>query len=118
MTGIVDARTLPHRRGAQLALAALLGAWAFSSPLAAQESKVAIDNFAFTPNVLTVKSGSKVVFENRDDIPHLVVAANGSFRSKAMDTNDSFTVTFDHPGAFAYFCGLHPQMQGKIIVSP
>ena len=84
----------------------------------ADDAKVGIDNFAFTPAELTVKPGTTVIFENHDDIPHLVVAVDGKYRSKALDTNDKFSVTFDKSGEFAYFCGLHPHMKGKIIVAP
>ena len=35
---------------------------------------VKIENFAFTPQTLTVKVGTTVTFENDDDIPHQVVA--------------------------------------------
>ena len=52
------------------------------------------------------------------DIPHLFVANDGSFRSKALDTSDIYSFTFTKAGDFAYFCGLHPHMQGKVIVSP
>ncbi len=84
----------------------------------ADEANVAIDNFAFTPAVLTVKPGATVTFENHDDIPHLVIAVDGSYRSKALDTNDKFSFTFAKPGEYAYFCGLHPHMKGKIVVAP
>jgi plastocyanin len=106
-------------RGGVLALgAALLFSLVHASAVYADNAKIGIDNFAFTPRVLTVKVGTTVVFENHDDIPHLVVDAGGKFRSKALDTNDSFSVTFDKPGEIAYFCGLHPHMKGKIIVAP
>ena len=84
----------------------------------ADEAMAAIDNFTFTPAAMTIKAGEKVIFINHDDIPHNVVLANGASRSKALDTNDSFALRFDKPGEFAYFCGLHPQMQGKIVVTP
>jgi plastocyanin len=84
----------------------------------AKDAKVSIDNFTFNPAVLTVKPGDTVIFENHDDIPHLVVDAGGKFRSKALDTDDKFSVTFDKPGKIAYFCGLHPHMTGTIIVAP
>jgi plastocyanin len=106
------------RRAAPLAPAAALGLLAQAYLAFAEGAKVGIDNFAFTPDVVTVKSGTTVVFENHDDIPHLVVAADGKYRSKALDTNDQFSVTFDKPGEYAYFCGLHPYMKGKIIVAP
>ena len=67
---------------------------------------------------LTVKPGATVIFDNHDDIPHLVVAVDGKYRSKALDTNDKYSVTFDKPGEYAYFCGLHPHMKGKIVVAP
>ena len=75
-------------------------------------------NFAFAPAATTVRAGTKVLLVNRDDVPHLVVLANGKARSKALDTDDSFAFVFDKPGEFIYFCGLHPQMKGKIIVTP
>jgi plastocyanin len=87
-------------------------------PAVAAATDVNIDNFAFTPKELTVKAGTAVVFRNRDDIPHVVVGANGEFHSKALDTDDSFSFTFAKAGTYAYFCGLHPQMQGRIVVTP
>ena len=74
----------------------------------ADDAKVGIDNFAFTPAVLTVKPGTTVIFENHDDIPHLVVDADGKFRSKALDTNDKFSVTFDKPGEYRLFLRPSP----------
>jgi plastocyanin len=83
-----------------------------------QPVKVTIDNFAFTPATLTVKLGTKVTFINHDDIPHSIVSIPGKFRSKALDTDQSFEYTFATAGDFDYFCGLHPHMKGKIIVTP
>jgi len=100
-----------------LALAFALGC-AAALPARAEDAKIVIDNFVFTPATLTVKAGTKVVFVNHDDLPHNVVDANGGFRSKALDTDENYEHVFDKPGAFAYFCGLHPQMKGKIVVEP
>jgi plastocyanin len=86
-------------------------------PVRAADMEVNIDNFAFTPKVLTVKAGTTIVFRNRDDIPHSVVGSKGEFHSKALDTDDSFSFTFAKAGTYGYSC-LHPQMQGKIIVTP
>jgi plastocyanin len=81
----------------------------------AEEANVTIDNFTFAPAQLTVKVGTTVTWKNRDDIPHLVVSA-GKFRSKALDTDDSFSFTFTSPGDYKYFCSLHPHMTGTITV--
>ena len=79
---------------------------------------ITIDNFTFGPANLTVPAGTTVTWTNHDDIPHSVVAADKAFRSAALDTNDSYTFTFKTAGTFAYFCGLHPHMTGKVIVTP
>ena len=85
---------------------------------AADASIVKIANFTFEPQTLIVKAGTTVTFENEDDIPHQVVATDGAFRSKALDTGDTYAFTFTEPGEIAYFCSLHPHMQGTITVTP
>jgi plastocyanin len=81
----------------------------------AEENTIHIDNFTFEPAELTVKPGSTVTWVNRDDIPHTIVSA-GKFRSKTLDTDDSFSFTFTAPGDYRYFCSLHPHMTGMIKV--
>ena len=89
---------------------------AFGAVAAEEPNSVTIDNFSFTPPELTVAVGTTVKWVNHDDIPHNVVASNKSFRSKPLDTDDSYSFTFASAGTYDYFCGLHPKMQGKIIV--
>jgi plastocyanin len=81
----------------------------------AEQTTVTIDNFTFAPAELTVKVGTTVTWKNHDDIPHTIVSA-GKFRSKALDTDDSYSFTFTTAGAYTYFCSLHPHMTGTIKV--
>jgi plastocyanin len=104
--------------GFALILATAALGFILALPAVAADTEVSIDNFAFTPKELAVKAGTRIVFRNRDDIPHLVVGAKGEFRSEALDTGDSFSFTFANAGTYSYFCGLHPKMQGKIVVTP
>ena len=98
-------------------LGPVAGALMAYGALAAQEpNEVVIDNFTYTPPELTVAVGTTVKWVNHDDIPHTVVENNKIFRSKALDTDDSYSFTFTSAGTFSYFCSLHPKMQGKIIV--
>jgi plastocyanin len=99
-------------------LGPIVGAILPSAALAAQDgtSVVTIDNFTFTPPELTVAVGTTVKWVNHDDTPHLVVNKDKVFRSKALDTDDSYSFTFTSAGTFEYFCGLHPQMVGKVVV--
>ena len=89
---------------------------AFGAVAAQEENVVTIDNFTFTAPELTVAVGTTMKWVNHDDIPHTVVEKNKAFRSKALDTDDSYSYTFASAGSFDYFCGLHPHMVGKIIV--
>ena len=98
----------------------LLGT-AVASPLVAvkataAEVEVKISDFAFSPPELTVKVGSTVTWVNEDDAPHTVDSIIGSFKSGALDTNESFKFTFSMPGSYRYFCGLHPHMTGTVLV--
>lgn len=88
------------------------------APLAAQTAgtAVAIDNFTFAPRRLTIKAGTTVTWTNRDDIPHTVTATNRSFKSNALDTDESYSFTFSTAGEYSYFCSLHPHMTGTIVV--
>jgi plastocyanin len=78
---------------------------------------VSIDNFTFAPQTVTVKAGTTVTWTNKDDIPHGIAATNNTFaKSKALDTDDSYSFTFTTPGTYAYFCYIHPHMTGTIVV--
>jgi plastocyanin len=80
------------------------------------ETEVKIDNFAFAPQRVVVKSGTTVTWINDEDIPHTVASSTKLFKSNALDTKDKFTFTFTTPGAYEYFCSLHPHMTGTIVV--
>ena len=77
---------------------------------------VKIDNYSFGPPEITIAPGTKVTWTNRDDIPHTVRSTNDLFKSKALDTDDQFSFTFDKPGTYEYFCSIHPKMTGRVIV--
>ena len=98
------------------AAAAAFAAVALTAAVAAAPATVAIDNFDFAPMTITVAAGTTVTWTNHDDIPHTVRAVDGSFHSKAMDTDDSYSFTFAKPGVYSYFCSVHPKMVGKVIV--
>jgi plastocyanin len=79
--------------------------------------EVKIDNFSFSPETLTIAPGTTVKWTNRDDIPHTVVSDDKTtFKSKVLDTDESFSFTFTKPGTYRYFCSVHPKMTAKVIV--
>jgi plastocyanin len=82
----------------------------------ATATEVTIDNFTFRPQTLTVAVGTTVTWTNRDDIPHTVVSDNAVFKSKARDTDEKFSYTFDKAGTYPYHCSIHPKMTGQVVV--
>jgi plastocyanin len=80
--------------------------------------EVVIRSFAFGPQTITVRAGATVTWVNRDVEPHTVVSDSHTFQSEALDTGDSFSVTFDSAGSYGYFCSLHPHMTGTVTVVP
>lgn len=81
-------------------------------------AEVKIDNFAFTPGVITVKVGTEVTWINHDDIPHTVDSTQGKFKSAALDTDNTFQFRFTEPGEYPFYCRMHPKMTGKVVVQP
>jgi len=99
-------------------LPGLIKAGEAAGAAAANPTTVAIENFAFAPANLTVTAGTTVIWKNEDDSPHRIGDKNGTFKSAALDTDDSFSHTFATPGVYPYICTIHPYMVGKIIVKP
>jgi plastocyanin len=81
-----------------------------------EATNVRIDNFSFGPVELTVPVGTTVVWTNHDDIPHTVVSVDKVFKSKVLDTDETFSFTFTSAGTYPYFCSIHPKMTGKVLV--
>ena len=84
----------------------------------AGDATVAIQDFAFGPNTITVRRGTKVTWTNNDDEPHTVVSDSDPklWKSPPLDTDESFSLVFDKPGTYKYFCTIHPRMQGTVVV--
>src|SRR5437868_5090816 len=81
------------------------------------QNRIEIKDFAFNPQTLTVKSGEKITWINRDEEPHTVVSVGKQFKkSTALDTDQEFTITAGAPGTYTYFCSVHPKMTGTIVV--
>jgi plastocyanin len=107
MSGMPGMSAMPGMSGTPSAPAA---------PVAGDQ--VSIDGFAFAPATLTVAAGTTVIWTNRDEEPHTVVANDGSFRSPGMGTGATYSHTFSAPGTFEYVCSIHPMMRGTVVVKP
>lgn len=79
---------------------------------------VKIHNFKFEPATVTIAAGETVQFINVDEEPHTATSTDGTFNSKALDTNETWNYTPTTPGNFPYICSIHPFMKGTLTVTP
>jgi plastocyanin len=85
-----------NRLVSKITIAALLSGFSFSAlagetkdtgSSGAGQNKIEIKDFAFNPQTITVKSGEKITWINRDEEPHTVVSVGKQFKkSTALDT--------------------------------
>jgi len=100
-----------------------LSLFAFASEMkdadgsSSRQNRIEIKDFAFNPQTITVKSGEKITWINRDEEPHTIVSVEKQFKkSSALDTDQEFTITMGPPGTYTYYCSVHPKMTGTIVV--
>ncbi len=103
------------RRAAILGLAAAPLAMATTAK-AGSEHKVDIMNMAFRPKELTIKTGDTVRWSNSDDTEHTATDKGRKWDTRGIGANRSKSITFDQPGTYEYFCKIHTNMKGLIIV--
>jgi amicyanin len=127
--------TLPGRRTIAAATAALAiatglliassgaGTGGLSLTLTSAEAttaaaKMDIKSNTFTKPELTIKLGESVTWTNLDDVPHNVVTTRAPVEidSGIFKKGESFTYEFTVPGTYNYYCAVHPEMVGKVVV--
>ncbi len=101
--------------GSPAAASAIPAPAASSAPIT--EAAVAIADMVYDPARVEVSAGAIVRWTNDDAVVHTVTARDGSFNSGVMKTGDEFSLTFDAPGTYDYFCAIHPLQGGQVVVT-
>jgi plastocyanin len=100
-------------------------------PITKELNQVAIlgqDAPFYTPDHITVKTGTTLTFRNHDAVMHTVTGTedgtnvvsptpNNSFDTGLLSIGQEKRVSFDKEGTYNYFCAVHPFMRGTVIVS-
>jgi plastocyanin len=81
-----------------------------------QQTEVVIEGLAFNPAEINVPVGSTVTWSNEDSVTHTVTARDNTFDSGNLPAGGTFNYTFEEKGTFEYYCTLHPNMEGKVVV--
>ena len=102
---------------AAIAVAALIFAVNIHGVAAQDGAAVSIVDFAFEPATIEVPAGATVTWTNLGRGPHTVSDA-GEFNSGLLAPGATFSLTFNEPGSYPYFCKIHPDtMTGTVIVT-
>lgn len=89
-----------------------------------QPNSATLGDKAYVPNPAEVKVGESVTWTNGDSQIHTATSGavgaedSGSvFDSSILSPEATFDFAFDTAGEYDYYCTLHPQMFGKVVVS-
>jgi plastocyanin len=82
---------------------------------------VFVQSNAFSPANKTIVVGTTIKWTNYDGYAHTVTSGapgtpSGLFDSGNIESNGTFSYTFDQEGTFNYFCKIHNYMRGTITV--
>ena len=78
---------------------------------------VSMVGLAFVPKTVTIRAGERVRWTNLETLPIPHTATSGDpdddavgevFVSGTLGSGQSFTIQFDEPGSFEYYCEFHP----------
>ena len=85
------------------------------------DATVDMSSFSFKPAEVHILPGQTVLWTNSDPVQHTVTADDGSFDSGLVDAGTTFSMSFDAPGAYQYYCQPHGGpggvgMSGVVVV--
>lgn len=78
---------------------------------------VRIADFSYAPATITISAGGSLSFVNTGAARHSATARDGSFDTGLLARGATARTRFPEPGTFPYFCVIHPNMSGTILVT-
>ena len=110
---------LPHaKQDFVISLAGLSGTASGAAQRPSSAGSVAIAEFLFGPEKISVKAGQTITWTNIDDSPHQVTVQGATTqRTPVVLKGQSTALQFNDEGTYGYICGLHPGMKGEIVVT-
>lgn len=87
-----------------------------ATPAAAETIQVTIDKLVFSPATVEAKVGDTIEWVNKDVFAHTATVKGGW--EVMIPPKKSASLTLKAAGALDYFCRFHPNMKGRLVVSP
>jgi len=86
----------------------------------AETVKVEVSDSGYSPAEITIKVGDTVSWVNTGYNSHTITTTEKYLEGKSVDlivgANQIVTKTFDKAGTYEYYCKVHPNIKGKVIV--
>lgn len=86
-------------------------------PAQAATIDIVMQNLVVKPVEVTAKVGDTIRWDNKDFVAHTATATDKSFDVMLPPGKTGSTVV-TKVGTFDYFCKFHPNMKGKVTVTP
>jgi plastocyanin len=91
--------------------------WGMTSvPAQAETIQVTIDKLVFSPVEIKAKVGDTIAWNNKDIVAHTATVRGGF--DIMIEANKSASLVLTKPGVVDYYCRFHPNMKGRITVTP
>src|ERR1700730_1529748 len=91
--------------------------WGINSvPAHAETIQVTIDNLVFSPEEFKAKAGDTIAWINKDIVAHTATARGGF--DVMIPANESASLVLTKAGIVEYYCRFHPNMKGRITITP
>ena len=104
--------------GPRLCALTLLGAASCAAPaLAADTIRITIDKLKFEPAQVSAHVGDTIEWANRDFVAHTATARDKDWDA-VIRAKGTGRVVLQHADDIDYFCRFHPNMRGRISVTP
>jgi plastocyanin len=97
---------------ATIALCGLLSASARAATI-----QITIDKLVFAPVEVNAKVGDTIEWINKDMLAHTATGTHGEF-NVVIGPKKTGRLVLKKAGAVDYFCIYHPNMKGRLVVTP
>lgn len=89
-----------------------------TAPLGPPTARVVVEGIHYWTDTLTIQAGQVVAWVNHDIVDHTITFEERGARrlSGKLKAKGEYTVRFDHPGVYAYYCDPHRSMRAVVVV--
>ena len=83
----------------------------------AKTHAVIIKKFKFIPEVLEVKPGDKIIWVNKDIVPHTATALDKSWDTGRIASSARKEMIVTKAQSLSYYCVYHPIMKAELVLN-